>query len=197
MAASAIPAMAARPPAQPSVNAHGVVVDQAGNIYIADGIFNFIRKVNTKRHHFHIRRRQHNQPGRWRPRHQRQARFHAGRSMRVSLSIRPGIYYIADAGDMRVRKVDAATGIITTVAGNSTSLGLGGFSGDGGPATGAALNSPDGVALDSAGNIYIADYGNQRIRKVDTSGKHLYLRRHRIRHRLRLRRRRIRPTTPN
>ena len=57
------------------------------------------------------------------------------------------------------------------MAGNSTSPGLGSFSGDGGPATGAGLNSPTGVAIDSAGNLYIADYGNQRIRKVDTSGK--------------------------
>jgi uncharacterized protein (TIGR03437 family) len=56
------------------------------------------------------------------------------------------------------------------VAGNSPGLGVGGFSGDGGAATSAALNSPDGVALDSAGNVYIADNGNQRIRKVDTSG---------------------------
>jgi uncharacterized protein (TIGR03437 family) len=81
-----------------------------------------------------------------------------------------GNLYIADYLDGRIRKVDTS-GNITTVAGNSASLGLGGFSGDGGPATSAGLNSPTGVALDSAGNIYIADYGNQRIRKVDTSGK--------------------------
>ena len=65
----------------------------------------------------------------------------------------------------RIRKVDTS-GIITTVAGNGTA----GFSGDGGPATNASLNSPSGVAVDGAGNLFIADRGNQRIRKVDASG---------------------------
>jgi len=76
-----------------------------------------------------------------------------------------GNVYIADLGDARIRKVDAS-GIITTVAGN----GNAGFSGDGGPATGAKLNSPAGVTLDHAGNFYIADFGNARIRKVDSRG---------------------------
>src|SRR5665213_1158316 len=80
-----------------------------------------------------------------------------------------GNVYISDAFDGRIRKVDN-TGKITTVAGNSTSPGLGAFSGDGGPATSAGLNSPTGVALDASGNMYIADYGNQRVRKVDTHG---------------------------
>jgi uncharacterized protein (TIGR03437 family) len=79
-----------------------------------------------------------------------------------------GNLYIADPGTNRVRKVNSA-GIITTVAG-AGGLGNSGFSGDGGPATAAQLTSPSGVALDSAGNIYIADTGNGRIRKVDTSG---------------------------
>jgi sugar lactone lactonase YvrE len=76
-----------------------------------------------------------------------------------------GNIYIADMRNNRIRKV-AASGIITTVAGNGT----GGYSGDNGPATSASLSSPLGVALDSSGNIYIADYGNSRIRKVDTTG---------------------------
>lgn len=74
-----------------------------------------------------------------------------------------GNVYIADTVNGSIRKVDASTGNITTVAGTGTR----GFSGDGGPATSAKLYNPWGVALDSAGNIYIADSGNYRIRKVD------------------------------
>src|SRR5881296_154334 len=76
-----------------------------------------------------------------------------------------GNFYIAEWLNHRVRKVDTS-GSITTVAG----IGVGGYGGDGGPATEAALNSPEGVAVDAAGNIYIADSFNNRIRKVDTSG---------------------------
>ena len=74
-----------------------------------------------------------------------------------------GNIYIADTYYDRIRKIDAKTGIITTVAGN----GLRGFSGDGGLATHSALNQPSGVYVDESGNIYIVDTTN-RIRKVDT-----------------------------
>jgi sugar lactone lactonase YvrE len=73
--------------------------------------------------------------------------------------------FIADTYNERVRKV-GANGIITTVAGNGNS----GFSGDGGPATNAELDYPLGLAVDSTGNLFIADYYNDRIRKVDTNG---------------------------
>ena len=76
-----------------------------------------------------------------------------------------GNIYIADTGNNRIRKVDAY-GVINTVAGN----GDADFSGDGGPATAASLNGPFGTAVDAAGNIYIADTNNNRIRKVDTKG---------------------------
>ena len=72
-----------------------------------------------------------------------------------------GNMYIADGANHRVRKV-STNGIITTIVGNGTA----GFSGDGGPATAAELNGPWGMAFDSAGNFYIADVNNQRIRKV-------------------------------
>jgi uncharacterized protein (TIGR03437 family) len=77
-----------------------------------------------------------------------------------------GNYYIADYGNYVIRKVDARTGIMTTVAGNGTL----GFSGDGGPATEAQLSSVHGLAVDSAGNLYISDTTNSRVRVVDTAG---------------------------
>ncbi len=73
--------------------------------------------------------------------------------------------YIADLNNNRIRQVDT-NGIISTVAGN----GVGEFSGDGGPATSASIYGPKGVTVDSAGNLYIADFNNYRIRKVDTNG---------------------------
>jgi len=76
-----------------------------------------------------------------------------------------GNLYIADRDNQRVRKV-GADGVIQTVAGT----GSAGFAGDGGQATAAQLSAPTAVALDSAGNLYIADTGNQRVRKVSTSG---------------------------
>ena len=84
-----------------------------------------------------------------------------------------GNLYIADTDNHRIRRVDAITGIITTVAGT----GEPGFSGDGGPATSALLNTPNAIAIDSAGNIYISSGGasesdvhNRRIRRIDSSG---------------------------
>lgn len=74
-----------------------------------------------------------------------------------------GNVYIAEEYNNVVRKVNVVTGIITTVAGTA----VGGFSGDGGPATQAQLNLPLNVTVDSSGNIYIVDSRNFRIRKVD------------------------------
>jgi len=76
-----------------------------------------------------------------------------------------GNLYIADEGSSRVRRVDTK-GIITTIAGSSNA----GYAGDGGVATNASLNWPSGLAIDASGNLYISEYGNHRIRKVDTNG---------------------------
>jgi uncharacterized protein (TIGR03437 family) len=76
-----------------------------------------------------------------------------------------GSLYVADRSNYRVRRVSPA-GIITTVAGN----GMRGFSGDGGPATSASLVDPMGVAVDTAGNLYISEYEGQRVRRVSPSG---------------------------
>jgi uncharacterized protein (TIGR03437 family) len=75
-----------------------------------------------------------------------------------------GNLFIADLSH-RVRRV-SASGIISAVAGNGTQ----GFSGDGGPATAASLNTPGGIAVDGSGNLFIADTGNNRIRKVSAGG---------------------------
>jgi hypothetical protein len=72
---------------------------------------------------------------------------------------------MADLQNQRIRRVDAATQRISTVAGS----GGRDYSGDGGPATAARLNFPYGVAVDASGNIFIADTFNHRIRRVDAA----------------------------
>ena len=76
-----------------------------------------------------------------------------------------GTIYIADSGSSTIRAVDKG-GIIHTLAGNGTAD----YAGDGGPAKAAALSSPEGVAVDRMGNVYIADFGNDVVRQVDKSG---------------------------
>jgi len=74
-----------------------------------------------------------------------------------------GNIFIADTGNHRIRRVSAKTGIITTVVGN----GKDGFNGDSGPAIKASLSDPFDLAIDRHGNLYVADTGNRRIRRVD------------------------------
>ncbi len=74
-----------------------------------------------------------------------------------------GDVYISDLGNQVIRKVDGATGIITTIAGN----GINGFSGDGGPATQASFSNAFHTATDDMGNLYISDLSNSRIRRVE------------------------------
>lgn len=76
-----------------------------------------------------------------------------------------GNIYFADQGNYRIRKINTA-GVISTFAGT----GVGGFSGDGGSAALAQIGDAYGLAVDASGNIYIADYSNNRIRKVNSSG---------------------------
>lgn len=78
-----------------------------------------------------------------------------------------GNVLFSDFQSHRVQRIDAQTGILTTIAGT----GVEGFSGDGGPATQARLTKPFGLALDSTGNLFIADGFNHRIRRVDTQGR--------------------------
>jgi sugar lactone lactonase YvrE len=74
-----------------------------------------------------------------------------------------GNVFIAERRGNRIRRVDAATGLIATVAGNGTR----GYSGDGGPAQQAAISIPELIALDAAGNLFITDRGNARVRRID------------------------------
>ncbi len=82
-----------------------------------------------------------------------------------------GNLYISDDANNVIRKITASTGVITTVAGNGYLAGtsFGGASGDGGPAIFAELNHPWGLAMDAAGDLFIADKGNDRVREVNGS----------------------------
>ncbi len=76
-----------------------------------------------------------------------------------------GNLYFSDTFNNRIRRVDARSGVISTIAGN----GEKGYSGDGGPATAASLNEPYGIVLDRAGNIFLADRLNRRVRRIDAA----------------------------
>jgi len=141
-------------------NPNGVAVDAAGNVYIADTNNNRIRKVSAGT----IATVAGNGNCCFGGDGGAAASALLNNPMSVAVDA-AGDLYIADFGNQRIRKVSAA-GTITTVAGNGTA----GYAGDGGPATGAELNGPYGVAVDSSGNIYIGDTSNLRVRKVDGSG---------------------------
>jgi len=76
-----------------------------------------------------------------------------------------GNLYFSDTFNHRIRRIDARTGVIATIAGTRE----GGYAGDGGPATRASLNEPYGIVLDRAGNIFIVDRLNRRVRRVDAA----------------------------
>ncbi len=150
------------PATQAALNAPGgIAVDAAGNIYISDTFNSLVRKVS---------------PGGIITTYAGDGDFDfvgdGGRAVFAALDFPAGLavdaagnLYIADQNNGRVRKV-SPDGIITTVAGNGGT----GFGGDGGPATQANIDFPADVAFDAAGNLYIADQDNHRIRKVDLNG---------------------------
>jgi trimeric autotransporter adhesin len=78
-----------------------------------------------------------------------------------------GNLFVADTQNNVIRRVDAVTGVITTIAGDFA--GGGGFRGDGGPATAASLNGPHGIAVDNTGNLFLTDTGNFCVRRVDST----------------------------
>jgi len=138
----------------------GVALDAAGNLYIADGGNNRIRKVDLNGIITTFAGGGVGAGGDGGPATQAQLGFPSGIAVDAA-----GNLYIADTDNSRVRKVDL-NGIITTVAGT----GEHGYSGDGGPATQAELGFPSDIAVDAAGNLYIADPNNSRVRKVDSRG---------------------------
>jgi len=133
----------------------GVAVDSAGNLYIADHLNSRIRRVSNGTITTAVGNGTPGFSGDGGP--ATGAELNAPYGVAVDAS---GDLYIADSLNARIRKV--SNGTITTVAGSATF----GFGGDNGPATSAELSSPTGVALDPAGNLYIGDYGNSRLRKV-------------------------------
>ena len=146
--------------AQLSPHLQGIVVDAAGNLYIADAGNNRIRKV-TAATGVIITVAGNGTTG-YSGDGGAATSAELGNSYGVAVDA-AGNLYIADNGNSRIRKVDAVTSIITTVAGN----GIAGYTGDGGAATSAELDHPQGVGVDAAGNLYIVD--NDRIRKVNAA----------------------------
>ncbi len=141
-------------------NPYGVTTDGVGNIYIADYENNRIRMLDTSGV---ITTVAGNGTGGF--------SGDGGPATAAELNNPVGIavdsngdFYIADQGNQRIREVNKS-GVISTLTGNGT----GGYTGDGGPATAAEINGPEGVATDNVGNIYIADYWNNRIRKINTA----------------------------
>ena len=143
----------------------GLAMDAAGNVYIADEQHGRVRQVSASGVITTVAGGgSAGSPGGY--------TGDGGPATQATLGLPAGVavdaagnLYIADFANSVVRKV-APNGIISTYAGN----GGPGYSGDGGPATGARLNQPRALAVDSSGNLYIADYAESRIRKVTPSG---------------------------
>jgi uncharacterized protein (TIGR03437 family) len=138
----------------------GVAVDAAGNVYVADTLNHKVRKISG------------GVIGTFAGSGTAGFSGDGGAAASATLNAPFGVavdaagsVYIAEFGNSRVRKVDS-NGIITTVAGNGVST----YGGDNGPALSAQLNGPQGVAVDGAGNLYIADTENNRVRKVTAGG---------------------------
>jgi uncharacterized protein (TIGR03437 family) len=137
----------------------GVAVDASGDVYICDNDNNRIRKITAATGVITTVAGNGAQGSGGDGGPATSAQFNEPQNVEVDAS---GNIYISDAGNNRIRKVNASDGVITTVAG----IGTPGFSGDGGPATAAQLNAPFNVSVDKDDNLIICDSGNNRIRKV-------------------------------
>lgn len=149
------------PATSAEITGRGIAVDAAGNVFIADTDNHRIRKVTPAGVISTV-------AGTGTPGFSGDGGSGLAAQLNYPLGVAvdaAGDIWIADTSNQRIRKL-TASGIISTVAGNGTS----GFGGDGGAASSAELASPTGIALDSSGNILIADYGNNRIRMVNAAG---------------------------
>jgi DNA-binding beta-propeller fold protein YncE len=155
---------------QPIGQPSGLVLDDDGNLYVADRNNNRIYKIDTAGvvtlFAGFTGNGRYDGDGRLAV----QADTNAPRGM--AFNPVDGDFYFADTGNQRIRRIDVKSGIITTVAGSTASgsaTGTG-FGGDGGLAIHARLSNPESVAFDSLGDLFIADTGNNRIRMVDPDG---------------------------
>jgi len=140
---------------------YALAVDGAGNLYISDIGFDVVRKVTPSGTISTVAGNGFSgYSGDGGPATSAELYFPNGLAVDGA-----GTLYIADSENLRIRKVDPS-GIIATIAGNGTCC----YSGDGGSATSARIAYPSGVAVDAAGQLYIADTSNERIRKVSPAG---------------------------
>lgn len=142
----------------------GLAIDKENNVYVAEIFNNVVRKIDSKTRIITTiaGNGENGFSGDGGPATQAKLNGPEGVCVDESYNV-----YIADTFNQRIRKVDSKTGIINTIAGN----GEAGYSGDDGDACNAKLNRPCGVVVDSKRNVYISDYGNDRVRKVDKLGK--------------------------
>jgi trimeric autotransporter adhesin len=141
---------------------YGVASDAAGNLYIADGFNQRIRKINAATGIISTIAGTGTAGYSGDGIAATSAKLNYPNAVCVDGS---GNIYVSDVNNSRIRKINASTGLISTIAG----IGSSGFSGDGGPATSAAVANTWAVAVDASGNVYVADNGNSRIRKITAS----------------------------
>lgn len=143
-----------------------VATDASGNIYVADEYNNRVQEIAVSSHTqfgitmtagdvYTVAGNANGNPG--------TSSSHLNSPLAVAVDAN-GNLYIADSGNNRIQEVAASSGTITTITGSSA--GASGVSGDGGSATAALLDNPNGVAVDASGNVYIADFFNERVQEV-------------------------------